>query len=509
MAINQSLNLTTSQNLVMTPAMQQAIKILEFNQLEMQEYIDQQLLENPLLQASQGDDDFVEGSPDQEGMIQGENNENHADTGGDGLDDGEIADVGDSLARQDFDESAAAVDSNFENDFDVGYGDRLINAAPDGAYDEDMTPWEERTANKESLQEVLQRQIAVTFPAQEDALVASHLCEYLDANGWMIGDLHSIAEELGSTREKVLAVLHQMQEFEPSGIFARDLAECLKIQLKMHNTFSPQIAVLLENLPLIAEGKFSKIMRLCKCSEDELRDMLALIRQQNPKPASDYDILIATTVVPDVFVRKNPDGTWGVELNEQNLPRLLVDRHYYAKAVAGSKKAIEKEYLSTHYQNAQWLKKAVHQRAITILSVSAAIVEHQHRFLEYGVSALEPLVLAEIAEKIDMHPSTVSRATSDKYISTPRGVFELKYLFQNGIESKNNPNVRFSAEAIRYRIKELIGEEKCDNPISDDALSQALDNEGIRLARRTIAKYREEMNIPSSSKRKRQNQSVF
>ena len=489
MAVKQQLNLSASQNLVMTPAMQQAIKVLELSSLEIQEYVEQQLLENPLLRASEGEPDETETAQD--------HTEERTEDGGDPPTD-----------LEDYSSVAETVDSNFENDFDIGYGDRLINARPDGAYDEDQTPWQERTAGEVSLQEKLQQQIDITFRDPPERLLAAKLSEYLDASGWFSGDTAEIAAETGVTEQALLKVLETMQGFEPSGLFARNLAECLEIQLRHHERLDPKMQVLLENLPLLAAGKIPRLLKLCQCDEELLREMIQEIRRLDPKPAANYDLAVNAHIVPDVFVYADGHGGWIVELNADNIPSLLLDRNYYAHAVEGASKTIDKEYLSKQFQNAQWLRKALNQRNATILKVATTVINHQSRFLEHGVSALEPLVLQQIADLIEMHPSTVSRATNGKYISTPRGIFELKYLFQTAIES-NNPNVRFSAEAIRHRIKTLITQEEAAKPLSDDALSEILNAEGIRLARRTIAKYREEMCIPSSSKRKRQHQSLL
>ena len=409
---------------------------------------------------------------------------------------------------ENYTEAAEGVDSNFENDFDIGYGDRLINARPDGAYDEDQTPWQERTARETTLQEMLESQIDIAFSKSSERLLAAKISEHLDASGWFTANTEQLAEEVGVTEDILLQVLNTMQGFEPAGIFARNLAECLEIQLTGQGRLDPKIQTLIQNLPLLAEGKVKKLMKLCQCDEELLREMVADIRRLDPKPAAGYDLAVNAHIIPDVFVRPDGEGSWIVELNQDNIPSLLLDRNYYARAVEGASETIDKEYLTKQFQNAQWLRKALNQRNVTILKVATTVINHQSRFLEHGVSALEPLVLQQVADLIEMHPSTVSRATNGKYISTPRGVFELKYLFQTAIES-NNPNVRFSAEAIRYRIKTLINEEDPAQPIADDALSEILNGEGIRLARRTIAKYREDMNIPSSSKRKRLNRSLF
>ena len=493
MAVKQQLNLSASQSLVMTPAMQQAIKVLELSSLEIQEYIEQELLENPLLRASEGEADDIAGAPDDTGLLQDYAEDSEPDAPTD---------------LEDYSQAAEAVDSNFENDFDIGYGDRLINARPDGAYDEDQTPWQERTARETSLQEKLEQQIDIAFLNPSKRLLAITLFEHLDASGWFVGNIAEIAEEIGVAEEDALEVLQTMQGFEPAGIFARNLAECLEIQLRSSGRLDPKMQTLLENLPLLAEGKIPRLMKLCQCDEELLREMVQEIRRLDPKPAADYDLAVNAHVVPDVFVYADGAGGWIVELNPDNIPALLVDRHYYARAVDGASKTIDKEYLTKQFQNAQWLRKALNQRNTTILKVATTVINHQSRFLEHGVSALEPLVLQQVADLIEMHPSTISRATNGKYISTPRGMFELKYLFQTAIES-NNPHVRFSAEAIRHRIKTLINEEDPTKPVSDDALSETLNSEGIRLARRTIAKYREEMRIPSSSKRKRQNRSLL
>ena len=505
MAIKMNLNVTTSQNLVMTPAMQQAIKILELNQLEMNAYIEEQLLSNPMLTTSLGEGEQDWEQPDGHGTLQEINNQDTMQpTFNDDSPEGEIENgtVADALNGGEFYDSSAHVDSNFENSFDIGYGDRLAHKRPDGAYDEETTSWEERTATSESLHVLLSRQIESNFITPQEKLIAATLLQHLGDSGWLVTPLEDIAAQADIPLPQAQVVLDKMQQFEPSGIFARNLSECLRLQLEQQGLLTPALEILLEHLPLLAEGKHQKLMKLCRCNETLLREMIGDIRRMNPKPATNYDHMIIQHVTPDVFCRKGDDGTWLVELNEQNLPQVLVDRHYYAQAVAGVHNTIDKQYLTEQWQNANWLCKALNQRATTILKVAAAVVNHQFRFLEHGVSALEPLILQEIADNIGMHASTVSRATQDKYIATPRGVYELKYLFQTGIDS-NNPHVRFSAEAIRHRIKSLIQDEDKRKPISDDAISEMLEKEGITLARRTIAKYREDMHIPSSSKRKR------
>jgi RNA polymerase sigma-54 factor len=298
------------------------------------------------------------------------------------------------------------------------------------------------------------------------------------------------------------ATLDKLQRFDPPGIFARNLAECLALQLKERDRYDPAMQALIAHLPLLAQRDAAALMRICGVDAEDLADMVAEIKALNPKPGLAFDPVTADPVVPDVFLRAQPDGSWLVELNSDTLPRVLINNRYYAEVSGAARNKKEREYLSERYQSASWLVKALHQRATTILKVAREIVRQQEGFLRHGVQYLRPLVLRDIAQAIGMHESTVSRVTANKYIATPRGTFELKYFFTSAIAASNG-GMALSAEAVRFRIKSLIDQESKD-VLSDDKIVEILLKEGVDIARRTVAKYREAMHIPSSVQRRRE-----
>jgi RNA polymerase sigma-54 factor len=292
-----------------------------------------------------------------------------------------------------------------------------------------------------------------------------------------------------------------MQRFEPTGIFARDLAECLAIQLKERDRYDPAMQALVENLSLLACRDIPALLRLCRVDAADLAEMAAEIRALDPKPGLQFDGAIAQPVVPDVFVRAQ-GANWIVELNSDSLPRVLINTRYYAEVSASARNKVAKDYLTEKYQSANWLVKALHQRATTILKVSREIIRQQDAFLRHGVQYLKPLVLRDIAQAIGMHESTVSRVTTNKYMLTPRGIYELKYFFTSSIAASSGGDA-LSAESVRFRIKSLI-EAEANDVLSDDRIVDMLMKEGVDIARRTVAKYREAMNIPSSVQRRRE-----
>jgi len=320
----------------------------------------------------------------------------------------------------------------------------------------------------------------------------------------MRGSLAAIAERLGTDVAEVEAVLAILQTFEPTGICARDLPECLGIQLKERNRFDPPMAALLSHLDLAARRDFAALRKVCGVDDEDLAEMLGELRALNPKPGARFGSAPMQPIVPDVVVRPAPDGSWLIELNTDTLPRVLVNQSYYAKVVRSTKDT-ERAYLADCLQTANWLVKSLDQRAKTILKVATEIVRQQDGFLTHGVRHLRPLNLKTIAEAIGMHESTVSRVTSNKYMATPRGIFELKYFFTSAIASSEGGEAH-SAEAVRHRIRSLIDAESADDILSDDTLVKLLRDSGIDIARRTVAKYREALRIPSSVQRRREKQ---
>jgi RNA polymerase sigma-54 factor len=297
-------------------------------------------------------------------------------------------------------------------------------------------------------------------------------------------------------------MLDRLQKFDPPGVFARNLRECLALQLREKDRLDPAMVALLDNLERLARRDYKFLLRVCGVDTDDLADMIDEIRALNPKPALDFETEVAQTIIPEILMRPKPGGGWIIELNADTLPRVLVNTTYYAEIVKGVHTKQDKEYVAERFQSASWLVKSLDQRANTILKVSTEIVRQQQAFFRHGVDHLRPLVLRDIAEVIEMHESTVSRVTTNKYMATPRGLFELKYFFTSAIASAVG-GAAYSAESVRHRIKALIERETADSVYSDDRIVELLREGGIDIARRTVAKYREALKIPSSIQRKR------
>jgi RNA polymerase sigma-54 factor len=497
MALSQKLELRQSQSLVMTPQLMQAIKLLQLSNLDLAAYVEEELERNPLLERDE--------RPDAEGA------------------DSPAAEAGADAGAAD---GNAPLDGAIENagDFDTD----LTNVYPD-----DLGPASEPRApplpDGESWQAAPSRQTARSedynleaFVAEERTL-ADHLLEQLglqaedtalraigralideiDEAGYMRGDLAEISARLGAPMELAERALGLIQSFEPTGVGARDLAECLCIQLRERDRLDPAMAALLDSLDLLARRDLAALRRVCGVDEEDLNEMIAEIRALNPRPGAGFGSAPVQPIIPDVLVRQGADGGWLIELNTNTLPRVLVNQSYYATVARSSRKETEKAFLSDCFQTANWLVKSLDQRAKTILKVASEIVRQQDAFLVHGVEHLRPLNLRSIASAISMHESTVSRVTSNKYIATPRGIFELKYFFTASIASAEGGEGH-SAEAVRHRIKTLIEEETQDAVLSDDTIVQVLRGAGIDIARRTVAKYRESLRIPSSIQRRRE-----
>ena len=343
---------------------------------------------------------------------------------------------------------------------------------------------------------------------QADRLIARHLIDNLTDAGYLGVPLDAIADQLGAELADVEAVLLRVQGCDPSGVFARDLRECLAIQLRERDRLDPIMARLLDHLELLANHDLPALMRAVGCDREDIADMLAELRTLDPKPARAFDGATVEAVVPDVFVRQGPAGDWQIELNADILPRVLVNRVYYASVTRKARDAAEKSFLTDCLQTANWLTKSLDQRAQTILKVAAEIVRQQDGFLIHGIAYLKPMTLKMVAEAIEMHESTVSRVTANKYLATPRGLLEMKYFFTTAISASDGGDSH-SAEAVRHRIRQLIDAEPVSDVLSDDTIAAVLKREqGIDVARRTVAKYREGMNIPSSVIRRRQKKNL-
>ena len=331
----------------------------------------------------------------------------------------------------------------------------------------------------------------------------SVLIDAVDDWGYMRADVLEIAHRIGASDADVLRVLQVMQGFEPTGVMARDIPECLTLQLKERGRFDPAMEALVTNLDLLAKGHFERLMTICGVDREDLSDMIAEVRALTPKPGAGFGGGTVQSVAPDVYVKQTPDGMWLVELNTDTMPRVLMNQRYYATVSKTAKREEDKQFLTECAANASWLVKSLDQRAKTILKVAREIVRQQEAFFLHGVQHLKPLIRRDIAEAIGMHESTVSRVTTNKFMATQRGVFELRYFFTAAIQGADG-QAAHSAEAVRQRIKELIDAEAANDILSDDRLVTILQSQGVDIARRTVAKYRESLRISSSVQRRRE-----
>ena len=507
MAISSKLELRQGQGLVMTPQLQQAIKLLQFSNLELAEYVDGELERNPLLEQSDPDDGPEERRAADGAEPQPEAQSSAGADGDTGAGDDELLDPTTSTKQHD---TENVFDTDTENVFPedptpaagpAGDWSSFQSGRINGAGEEFNL--EAFVAEEIGLREHLMGQLQVTISDPAQRLIGDHIIDMVDEDGYVRGDLDNLAERLGAPIELVNETLETLQTFDPTGVFARDLAECLALQLKDRNRFDPAIEAFLANLDMLAARDFTGLKRACGASEEDIADMVAEIRWLDPKPGLMFGKSSVQAVVPDVFVRPRPDGSWHVELNTETLPRVLVNQADYATVRKGAKLKKDKEYLNECLQTANWLVKSLDQRARTILKVAKEIVKQQDAFLTHGVQYLRPLNLKTVADAIDMHESTVSRVTSNKYMATSRGTFELKYFFTSSIPASGSGEAH-SSEAVRYRIRQLIDNESPAKILSDDRIVELLQVEGVDIARRTVAKYRESMRIPSSVQRRRE-----
>ncbi len=503
MALTPRLDQRQTQTLVMTPQLQQAIKLLQLSNLELAAYVEQALEQNPLLERDDSDRDDAEA----EAFVDGEDGNRDANGNGEPLEAVDFV-AEDTLAPD------AGLDVDYDNLWNNdspsdGSASGLtlpafadIGAGGNAGFDDGLPGLEETLSEETSLRDYLIAQLNIEFPDPVARMIGLYLIDMLDEAGYIAVDLSSVAATLGCPPGRVEEMLAKLQGFDPPGIFARNLAECLAIQLKERDRLDPAMRALLDNLDLLARRDLAGLMRVCGVDAEDIADMVAEIKALNPKPALAFDHAVAQPVTPDILMRPQPGGGWIVELNNDTLPRVLVNNHYYARVSQAARSKADKQYIAEQFQTANWLVKSLHQRATTILKVATEIVRQQESFFTRGVSCLKPLVLRDIADAIDMHESTVSRVTSNKYIATPRGIYELKYFFTTAIGSSSGGEAH-SAEAVRHRIKALIDAELAEQVLSDDKIVEILNAEGIAIARRTIAKYRECLRIASSVQRRR------
>lgn len=478
MALGPRLEIRQSQSLVMTPQLQQAIKLLALSNLELETHIAEALEANPLLEM---------------GEIARESGEEVASTG-----ERESAPLLDSPGG----EEAPLDVERHALDPEAGPGDAdWGRAAESGGSGEDGPGLENRGGEGPTLAEHLLAQIGAAAHDAREALIAARLVGELDEAGYFIGDIAALAEELGVPRAEVERGLALVQTLDPTGVGTRTLSECLALQAREADRYDPCMARLIDNLEALARGDVARLKRLCEVDDEDFADMLAELRSYDPKPGLRFSGGGESAVVPDVLVSPGKDGGWAIALNEDSLPRLVVNRSYYLELRNGCTDRRSQAWLNEQLGEANWLIRALDQRARTILKVASEIVKRQAGFFREGVTAMRPLILREVAEAIEMHESTVSRVTSNKYLACPRGTFEMKYFFSSGVAAADGEGA--SSEAVKARIKALIDKEELPEILSDEALVALLKDEGFDLARRTVAKYREAIGIGSSAERRR------
>lgn len=499
--MKQSLDLRLGQHLTITPQLQQAIRLLQLSSIELQQEIQEAIESNPLLEEQQPDEESAEGAEREEEAPVTAATSDTVDTAAEG---GEAEP-----------ENLTATDSDMENRSlseeageDPDWGDEFERPTTSGTRSDDGLPdIESRSSLPTTLHDHLLWQMQMTSFSKTDRRIAEGLIDAINDDGYLGSGLEELQQMLSKTApvelDEVEAVLHQIQNFDPLGVGARDLAECLRLQLRAVNDNSAvhQAAVSLAtapNLALLGAHDYAQLRRLLKITPDELQAAIDLIQRLNPRPGSMVYSSQASYVVPDIIVKKIR-GVWRAELNSEVAPRLRINRQYERLIQRGDSSS-QNKYLQDQLQQARWLIKSLSSRNETMLKVSRTIVDRQRAFFDHGPEAMKPLVLHDVAETVGMHESTISRVTTNKYMLTPRGIFELKYFFSSHVATADGGTC--SATAIRSIIKKLVESETPDKPISDSKLAEILDKQGIQVARRTVAKYREFMNIPPSSQRK-------
>jgi RNA polymerase sigma-54 factor len=491
MAIVPRLDLRQTQTLVMTPQLRQAIQLLQYSNLEAASFVEQELERNPLLDRDEGSDapPAERAAPDQVP----ERRETVADTA--------EAARGDTLPS----EAAAPLDADYSNSYDAGGpadgGFTRMGSGGNRDFEADERGIDALADERPPLREYLGEQLRLSFADPAERMIGAHMIALLCPAGRLTAEPEAIAAAMGVPLQRVEDVRARMMRFDPPGLFARNLKECLAAQLLEKNRLDPAMQALLDNLDLLARRDMRRLLAVCGVDSEDLAEMIAEVRALDPKPAASYDDTPVQTVVPDLLMRQIPDGSWLIELNPDTMPRVLVNERFYARVAPRARKE-EKAFLTERLASANWLVRSLQQRAQTILKVAAEIVRQQDGFMRHGITHLRPLILRDIAETVELHESTVSRVTANKYIATPRGIFELKYFFTTALQGTDGES--HSSETVRHRIRALIDAEPPGEILSDDAIVAVLRREGVDIARRTVAKYREALRIPNSVQRRRE-----
>ncbi len=508
MAISPRIELKLSQSLVMTPQLQQAIKLLQYSNIELVDFVTEEIEKNPLLEIGDNNEPENNATPEKTS-----NEDTPVATADDYLNNPS----GDNLSTD------MALDTNFSNEFnndctndsvpsnltnnDLGLSSKSMIGGG-GSFDNSEFGNDLSLTDDITLSDHLQQQLNLFNEPPSNKIIIRFLIGMLDESGYLSESNEMIAEHFECTEDEIENLIQVAQTMEPAGVFARDLSECLKIQQRNNDRLDPAMDALLDNLPLLANRDYNGLMRKCQVDTEDLKDMIEEIQNLNPKPGLEFGGGISQTVIPDVFIRKNQKGNWIIELNSETLPKVLFNNSYLKEIKTHTKDKEDKNYIADCAASANWLVKALDQRARTILKVSTELVKHQENFFDKGIKYLKPLNLKTIADNIEMHESTVSRVTSNKFIATNRGIYEMKYFFTTAISSVAGGESH-SSESVKHTIQSLIDAEEPKKILSDDKLVNILNDEGVDIARRTVAKYREALNIPSSIQRRRIKNAAF
>jgi RNA polymerase sigma-54 factor len=512
MALSPRLNLRQTQAPVMTPQLRQAIKLLQLSNLELAAFVESELEQNPLLEraGSSGESEDFASNKDRTSETTPETSNVEFEEGPEALDIGELT------QREATVENDPPLDTDYENVWADDYqptaddadtlgpaSESAFSSSSSSAQGFDMADAGDLAVeHMPSLSEHLTAQLNVDITDQGERLIGKTLIESLNENGYLETTLEAIADQLGCLTAEIEEVFDKLRRFDPAGVFARNLSDCFALQLTERDRLDPAMQAFLDNLDMMTQHDIAALQTACGVDREDIADMIAELKTLDPKPGTAFNQELTQWVSPDVFLRAKPKGGWVIELNGDTLPQVLVNRRYYAEVSAKKLSAKDKRYMQESLQTAHWLVKALDQRANTILKVATEIVRQQNAFFQKGVAHLVPLVLNDIAKAIEMHESTVSRVTANKYIMTPRGLFELKYFFTTAIGATESGQAH-SAESVRHQIKKLIDAESVKNVLSDDRIVEILRSDGIDIARRTVAKYRDALHIPSSVQRRR------
>lgn len=490
-----SLQLKLGQQLAMTPQLQQAIRLLQLSTLDLQQEIQEALDANPLLEL---DENSNEATPTtEESKADGQDSGEISAQEGESGNDPEPFDTSEVIEQREMPEDLP-VDTTWDDVYSAGTGSTGI------AIDDDMPVYQGETT--ESLQDYLMWQVQLTPFSETDLTIATAIIDAVDDKGYLTCSADEILESLGNEEvelDEVEAVLKRVQQFDPLGVASRNLQECLLLQLATFPEDTPWLneakILLNQHIDLLANRDYRQLMRETKLKEAELKAVMQLIHDLDPRPGNRVVASETEYVVPDVSVFKD-HGKWIVTINPDSVPRIRVNQQYAALS-KNTRNSADSQFIRTHLQDAKWLIKSLESRNETLLKVARCIVEHQQDFFEYGEEAMKPMVLNDIALAVDMHESTISRVTTQKYMHTPRGIFELKYFFSSHVSTDNGGEC--SSTAIRALVKKLVAAENQAKPLSDSKIATLLAEQGIMVARRTIAKYRESLGIPPSNQRKR------